>query len=306
MFTSYEQRLIENRKVLNNTAKWQYLTKFLTMYKGKYKKRLEALYNVAESTEKREAAAYGDEWFYDSERHMAELAGTDWKTLHYSIVLFACVGLIKRLIPTQETASSQRQENSVAIAQSHGDKWNAIAYYAFSTYKPEQMNYIDGKLKIWFDNGKPAIISRDKAEQIWGQHIANRVFHSYNTHSVSPNRSISRATQQHLNELQQAFSKALEEIARQGYSHKGTVIHSLKTFYYDTDETLRAKELKQSAEGQQFLMREKEKKAERIWRQHGQLIMKENNLAYRQQRREDTEKYDIAEQDKRWVICKNS
>lgn len=303
---TYLQRLSHNREALSNTEYLQYLSKFLTMNNGKYKKRLEALYDAAEQTDNQEPTNYGKQQFFASERYLAKLFGTNWKTLHYSIVLFACVGLVERTIPTQETASTQRQENSITIAQAHGGKWNAIAYYTFSAYTQRQMKYIDNKLKIWFDNGKPAIISRDKAEQIWGQHIANRVFHSYNTHSVSPNRSISRATQQRLNELQQAFSKALEEIARQGYSHKGTVIHALKTFYYDTDEAQRAKELKQSAEGQQLLMREKAKKAERIWRQHGQLIMKENNLTYRQQRREDIETYDIAEQDKHWIICKNS
>ncbi len=303
---SYLQRLTDNREALNNTEQWQHLTKFLTMDKGKYKRRLEALYDIAEQTDNQEPTSFGKQQFFASERYLAKFAGTGSKTWHYTIVLFACIGLIERLVPTQETASTERQQNSITIAQAHGDKWNAIAYYTFSAYNERQLEYIDNKLKIWFDNGHPAHISRDKAEQIWGQYTANRVFHSYNTHSVSPNRSISKATQQRLNELQQAFSKALEEIEKQGYSHKETVIQALQAFYYEADDTKRASELKQNATGQFLLMKNKERKANDIWQKHRHYIMKENNLTYRQQRKGDAEKYGIPEQDKSWIICKNS
>lgn len=300
---NYRQRIIWNRQKLEALDEYPHFKKFLSMKGGIYRKRLETMLDLAETTKYQEKTEFNTERFFNSERHIAALMHETPKTTHYWLVLFACIGLITRYIPTEETADTQRQINNVKMAQKH-PHFNATANYSFKTYGKKQLEYIENKLKKWFDKGAKAKISNDDAHRIFGQKIANEVFNSHGTHSTTPTRGESLKAQRKLFVMGIAFVNPLEEIKERGYTFKSSVIYALKCALMQLDNTHRAKELKASAAGNKKLMIEKENEAERYWRECHYAVFDENKLTYRPPTKEDKQKYSLDRHEKRWIIVK--
>lgn len=179
-FSEYKAGLIYNKRLLKNLTPEQApaLYKFLHQRNGSMLERLLVILDKAQHTENQEGSEWGYWFFCPLSRYAVEgqAAARQGKTWRKSIILFACMGLIDRHIPTEETAATPYQQRAVEHAHEHGRR-RATAFYTVPTYNRRQLEYIESKAARWvYSKGTLQEFSKSTVIDVFGQATADRVF----------------------------------------------------------------------------------------------------------------------------------
>lgn len=198
-FTEYTYNVYTNKQTIIQLQPEQApaLYEFLHRRGGYMLQRLLFLLDMATYTDNQERGEWGYWYFcpltkYADEGNEITKGRNEWRQ---SIVLFACMGLIERYIPTEETAATPYQHKAVEHAREHGRR-RATAFYSVPKYTPGQMEYIERKACRWVESGQTLRrFSKTTVIDVFGSHTADRVYQDNRTRPLLTERAESTLKQ---------------------------------------------------------------------------------------------------------------
>lgn len=195
-FMSYFQRIRANIKKIEvlDDSSYPNLYRLLQRNKRALKDRLLYILQQAMTIANQEGGKYGN-WFFmplsrfaTDENSPASTIAT-WKKTN---ILFVCMGLVERQIPTEADASTPYRKKAIEHAKQHGHT-KATAFYSVPEYTPSQLSYIDNKAKRWIEKkGNFQHFSKTTIIDTFGNAIADRVFQD---ERKKPRRTTSKEAQ---------------------------------------------------------------------------------------------------------------
>lgn len=176
----YLHRLSYSARVVThlNSDKYPMLHKFLYQRNETMLHRLLFIIKAARSIENQERGEWGY-WFFLPLSAFAEagheLASTK-KTWEKTIILFTCMGLLERSIPTEDTATTPYRRRAVQYASETGHA-RATAFYSIPEYSTAQLDYIEQKARRWIiSKANLQHFSKSTVLDIFGSAVADRVY----------------------------------------------------------------------------------------------------------------------------------
>lgn len=176
----YKSRIFGNIFKLENLSakEFPFLHKFLYARKGAQLKRLLFILEMARDTENQERDRWGY-WLILPQSRMVELGkefGVTALTWYRAVILFASMGLIKREIPTEETANTPYRKRAIEYAIKNGDR-KAAQFIQIPNYSARQLKYIEKQAKKWIKRKATTYrLSKSTIIEVFGTCIADRVY----------------------------------------------------------------------------------------------------------------------------------
>ena len=152
----YANRIFRNQVAITEMQEQEYpaLHRLLHERSDAKLKRLLFLLEIALNTSHQEQGENGN-WFIMPFSRLAQQGAHIAKadvTWRKTITLFVAIGLIRRKIPTPETAQSPYEQKAVAYMIEQGNQ-HAVSFYSFPPYTDRQLRYCERKARLWYSNG---------------------------------------------------------------------------------------------------------------------------------------------------------
>lgn len=178
-FNQYYQRVEYNRATVEalDGERYPNTKKVLEARNEQIKKRLLFIFERAQQ-DNQEGGQWGYWFFMPLSRFVLEGAelGRQKSTWEKTIILLACLGMIEREIPTEDSATTPYRQAAVQYAKEHGHD-RATAFISVPMYTDQQLEYIEGKAKRWIDgSGNFNHFTKSTIIDVFGNAVADRVF----------------------------------------------------------------------------------------------------------------------------------
>lgn len=140
--------------------------------------RLRFVFSLAEYTDNQLEKGGHCYFFYPLSNfaHYGSMYARTELTWEKTVVLFTCVGLIDRYMPTSKTATQKYEKKALQTAKEQSHK-RSTAFYSIPEYTEEHLYHMEEQARKWIEgHGNCNSFSKSTIIDIFGNDLANKIY----------------------------------------------------------------------------------------------------------------------------------
>lgn len=177
----YKTRIQANRNIINTLSCEAYPSLYHILHKNSHSlfSRLQFIFDKAEYTENQVLKDHGDFYFFCTLTRFAH-DGSAYahtrETWERTVILFACIGLIKRSLPEYKAKNTAYEKKALRTAKEQ-EHQRATAFYTIKPYTEEHLHHMEEMARKWIDgHGNFSDFSKTTIIKIFGYDVADIVY----------------------------------------------------------------------------------------------------------------------------------